>query len=50
MNKEKMFKIEIAKEFGQELVNKIKKLPDGNDLFKQKNKRSPIIMSSYLTY
>ncbi len=28
MNKEKTFEIEIAKEFGQELVDKIKKLPD----------------------
>lgn len=26
--KEKMFEIEIAKEFGQELVDKIKGLPD----------------------
>jgi hypothetical protein len=28
MNKEKRFEIEIAKEFGQELVDKIKELPD----------------------
>ncbi len=28
MNIEKRFEIEIAKEFGQELVDKIKKLPD----------------------
>ncbi len=28
MNKEKTFEMEIAKEFGQELVDKIKKLPD----------------------
>ncbi len=28
MNKEKMFEIEIAKVYGQELVDKIKRLPD----------------------
>jgi hypothetical protein len=28
MNKDKMFEIEIAKVFGQELVDKIKTLPD----------------------
>lgn len=28
MNKEKMFEIEIAKMYGQELVDKIKTLPD----------------------
>ncbi len=28
MNKEKIFEIEIAKEYGQELVDKIKRLPD----------------------
>jgi len=28
MNKEKMFEIEIAKVYGQELVDKIKTLPD----------------------
>lgn len=28
LNKEKMFEIEIAKEYGQELVDKIKLLPD----------------------
>lgn len=28
LNKEKMFEIEIAKMYGQELVDKIKKLPD----------------------
>ena len=28
MNKEKMFEIVIAKEYGQELIDKIKLLPD----------------------
>lgn len=28
INKEKIFEIEIAKEYGQELVDKIKALPD----------------------
>ncbi len=30
MNEEKMFEIEIAKKFGQKLVDEIKKLPDEN--------------------
>ncbi|VVB97164.1 Uncharacterised protein [uncultured archaeon] len=38
MNKEKMFEIEIAKEFSQELVDKIKKLPDETNLSGQKGK------------
>ncbi len=32
MNKEKKFEIEIAKEYGQEIVDKIKLLPDETDL------------------
>jgi hypothetical protein len=32
MNKEKKFEIEIAKEYGQELVDKIKLLPDETNL------------------
>ncbi len=28
MNKEKMFEIEIAKAFGQELVDKLKRIPE----------------------
>jgi hypothetical protein len=35
MNKEKRFEIEIAKEFGQDLVDKIKKLPDETHLYEQ---------------
>ncbi len=48
MNKEKTFEIEIAKAFGQELVDKIKKLPDETDLYEQEGTRNHI-MSSYLT-
>ncbi len=32
VNKEKMLEMEIAKEFGQELVDKIKKLQDETDI------------------
>ena len=35
MNKEKMFEIEMAKEFGQEFVYKIKVLPDETHLITQ---------------
>ncbi|VVB85564.1 Uncharacterised protein [uncultured archaeon] len=38
MKKERIFEIEIAKEFGQELVDKIKKLPDETDLHGQNGK------------
>ncbi len=31
VNKEKLYEIEIAKAFGQKLVDKIKKLPDETD-------------------
>ncbi len=47
MNKEKMFEIEIAKAFGQELVDKIKKLPDETDLNEQKGTRY-LVMGSYI--
>jgi hypothetical protein len=32
MNKEKMFEIAVAKEYGQELVDRIKLLPDETQL------------------
>ncbi|VVB92313.1 Uncharacterised protein [uncultured archaeon] len=35
MNKEKMFEIEMAKEFGQEFVDKIKALPDETHVITQ---------------
>jgi hypothetical protein len=42
MNKEKMYEIAIAKEFGQEFVDKIKLLPDETDL----NSMVPIVIQS----
>ncbi len=42
-----MFEMEIAKAFGQELVDKIKKLPDETDLNEQKGTRY-FVMGSYL--
>ncbi len=38
MNKEKIFEIEMAKEFGQEFVDKIKSLPDENQVITQRNR------------